>query len=325
MCSLLFIVVVVQLLQLSQAFLLGNRAFVQRPLILKSSPEGGDTDASDARPSQFQVYMANIPFEVDEESLSTLLKSSIDQEVIRLKIAKDKRTGKSRGFCYIHFNDKESADSAAASLNGLEVAGRNVRAEVSEQKFTPKTPQENSVFIGNLNYDVSDEQITDMCNDILGEGVLQRVRLVTDRLTGRLRGFGHLDFNSPEEATAAIAKLDGFDFMGRALKADHAQKRDPATRPAPGSRPSRENSVFIGNLAWDVNEELAVEMLNDVLGPNGGFTTVRIASDRETGKPRGFGHVDFKDRESAERAIVELNGMEVLGRQLRADFAQRRE
>ena len=62
------------------------------------------------------------------------------------------------------------------------------------------------------------------------------------------------------------------------------------------------------------------EMVDDVLGP-GLYTNVRLANDRDTGRSRGFGHIDFKDGESADRAIAELNGLEVLGRELRADKA----
>lgn len=52
---------------------------------------------------------------------------------------------------------------------------------------------------------------------------------------------------------------------------------------------------------------------------------MRLATDRETGRSRGFGHIDFKDDESCQRAISELNGMEVLGRPLRVDIAQKKE
>jgi hypothetical protein len=82
--------------------------------------------------------------------------------------------------------------------------------------------------------------------------------------------------------------------------------------------------VFLGNLAWDVTTELVEDMINDVLGP-GLFTQVRLAVERDTGKMRGFGHIDFKDSASAERAVNELNGMQVMGRQIRADHAQKKE
>ena len=82
--------------------------------------------------------------------------------------------------------------------------------------------------------------------------------------------------------------------------------------------------MFLGNLAWDVTTELVEDMINDVLGP-GLFSQVRLAVERETGKMRGFGHVDFNDAASAERAVNELNGMQVMGRQIRADHAQKKD
>ena len=55
----------------------------------------------------------------------------------------------------------------------------------------------------------------------------------------------------------------------------------------------------------------------------GSFEAVRLATDNQTGRIRGFGHVDFKDSDTAARAVVELNGMEVLGRQLRVDHTEK--
>lgn len=54
-----------------------------------------------------------------------------------------------------------------------------------------------------------------------------------------------------------------------------------------------QHSIFLGNLAWDVTPELVMDMVNDVLGP-GLYNNVRLAIDRETGRQRGFGHIDFK-------------------------------
>jgi len=52
---------------------------------------------------------------------------------------------------------------------------------------------------------------------------------------------------------------------------------------------------------------------------------VRLAIDRETDRPKGFAHIEFTTRQAAERAVKELNGMEVLGREMRADHAMERD
>jgi RNA recognition motif-containing protein len=44
----------------------------------------------------------------------------------------------------------------------------------------------------------------------------------------------------------------------------------------------------------------------------------------ETGRQRGFGHIDFNNAETAARAVKELDGLEVMGRQLRADHAEQK-
>ena len=157
-----------------------------------------------------------------------------------------------------------------------------------------------------------------------------------DRDLGRSKGFAHIEFNSADDVGKAIDALTGKEINGRTLKVDMAQARDknaprpertpfaPRTPSAGGERSfknSQQHSVFIGNLAWSVDEALIKEMVDDVLGPDL-YVNIRLAIDRETGRSRGFGHIDFKDAESAARAVAELNDLEVEGRQIRADHAQ---
>lgn len=160
-------------------------------------------------------------------------------------------------------------------------------------------------------------------------------------MLGRLKGFGHVDFSTPEEAQRAISVLTGAQLMGRELRIDHAKRREDGVEGAEPRRAfgsggsadgaaggrkfaSRDHSVFLGNLAWDVTEDLLKEMLDDVVG-KGTYSTVRLAVDRESGRPKGYAHVDFNDAQSAGRAVAELNNLEVLNRQIRADLAQRKE
>ncbi|EKX40748.1 hypothetical protein GUITHDRAFT_75377 [Guillardia theta CCMP2712] len=75
-------------------------------------------------------------------------------------------------------------------------------------------------------------------------------------------------------------------------------------------------TVFCGNLAFDIDEQA----LREVMEPCGEVKNIRLATDRETGRFKGFGHVEFFDTESTEKAVA-LGGTKVMGRILRVDYA----
>ena len=64
-------------------------------------------------------------------------------------------------------------------------------------------------------------------------------RLITDRDTGRPRGFGFVEMAQEEDAQKAIQNLDGQDFMGRNLKVNVAQPRENRRPGGGGGRPQR--------------------------------------------------------------------------------------
>ncbi len=79
-----------------------------------------------------------------------------------------------------------------------------------------------SVYVGNLNYSVTQAQL----NEVFAEyGNVKRVYLPTDRETGRPRGFGFVEMEQEAEEEAAIAELDGAEWMGRTLKVNKARER----------------------------------------------------------------------------------------------------
>lgn len=79
-------------------------------------------------------------------------------------------------------------------------------------------------------------------------------------------------------------------------------------------------TIYVGNLPWRVtNEDLA-----DAVSKYAEVTSARIATDRETGRSRGFGFVEVDD-EKAQAVIDALNGAEWEGRQLTVNEAKPRE
>jgi RNA recognition motif-containing protein len=80
-----------------------------------------------------------------------------------------------------------------------------------------------SIYVGNLSYDVTDEDLTAVFAEY---GTVKRVQLPTDRETGRMRGFGFVEMGAESEEAAAIEALDGAEWMGRDLKVNKAKPRE---------------------------------------------------------------------------------------------------
>src|SRR3989304_3089393 len=76
------------------------------------------------------------------------------------------------------------------------------------------------LYVGNLGFDVTDNELTDLFGQ---SGEVQSVQIVTDRSTGRSRGFAFVEMS--EGADSAIAALNGQDFMGRSLTVNEARPR----------------------------------------------------------------------------------------------------
>ena len=79
--------------------------------------------------------------------------------------------------------------------------------------------------------------------------------------------------------------------------------------------------IFVGNLNWETTED----ELEDLFAPYGTVQSVRIATDRETGRSRGFGFVEMPDASQAQEAIAGLNGTAVGGRTLTVNESRPRE
>lgn len=79
------------------------------------------------------------------------------------------------------------------------------------------------LYVGNLPFSISEQEVEELFRQI---GVVESTNLVTDRDTGRSRGFAFVEMDSREAAEAAIAALNGHEIDGRALTVNEARPRE---------------------------------------------------------------------------------------------------
>jgi len=79
------------------------------------------------------------------------------------------------------------------------------------------------LFVGNLSFETTSDEIRNLFSEV---GPVESCQVITDRDTGRSKGFGFVEMNSKAEATTAKTKFDGQELHGRALKVDEAKPKN---------------------------------------------------------------------------------------------------
>merc|ERR1719394_725754 len=150
---------------------------------------------------------------------------------------------------------------------------------------------------------------------------------------GTSKGYGFVHFETEEAAMNAIQKVNGMllnekkVFVGRFVPRKEREKEL-------GEKAKKFTNVYIKNFG----EDLGDEMLKEVFSKFGKITSYKVVKDRDVrgeegedmldagpdGKNKGFGFVSFEDSESAEKAVDELNGVEMFGKTLYVGRVQKK-
>lgn len=87
------------------------------------------------------------------------------------------------------------------------------------------------LYVGNLPFSATEESLKEA---FVQFGTVESVTIITDSETGRSKGFGFLEMASQQEASSAIAKMNGTEMDGRTLKVSEAQAKVPRDGSGPG-------------------------------------------------------------------------------------------
>ena len=91
----------------------------------------------------------------------------------------------------------------------------------------------NKLYVGGLPYSVTEAQLEEVFS---AHGTVESARVITDRMSGRSRGFGFVEMSTPEEAEEAMQKLNGTELEGRTLMVNEARPQQPRSEGGGGGR-----------------------------------------------------------------------------------------
>jgi len=195
--------------------------------------------------------------------------------------------------------------------------------------------QETTVYVSNIAFSVTEDALRNILEGSLNLPVT-KIAIPKDKITDRPRGFVFIDFKDHETALKAVESLNGYELSGRTLssnlrKKDFVKGEKTFTPTQGGMRTSQprvqespDKTIYVSNINWTLTKVSIENMCEDLLGPNL-LENVRFPIDRERGTSRGFCYITFKDPAMVEKALGTLDGVEVLGREIRAKRFEERE
>lgn len=80
-----------------------------------------------------------------------------------------------------------------------------------------------NIYVGNLSYGVSEDNLREVFE---AYGEVSSCKVITDKYSGRSKGFGFVEMDNDSEAQAAIDQLDGAEIDGRAVRVNEARPRE---------------------------------------------------------------------------------------------------
>jgi nucleolin len=204
----------------------------------RNRDDSRDRDAPERREKSddecCELFVRNLPWKADEQVVSEFF--SKFGKVENVKILYDRETGKAKGIGFVKFDSRSDAEKAIASGDDLEMDGRKVEVNYSNQrKERPSrdsgrdngrddrrreaNPESKTIFVGNLSFKTSEDSIRDFFTDC---GNIEDVRIASQ--DGKSKGFCHLEFDSIHAASKAMKK-NGEDLDGRDVRVDFSQSR----------------------------------------------------------------------------------------------------
>ena len=167
--------------------------------------------------------------------------------------------------------------------------------------------QDATCYVGNLDEKVGEELLWEL---MLQVGPVVNVHMPKDKVTGKLQGYGFVEYRSEDDAEYAIKVLNMVKLFNKPIKVNKATQDKKSIDIGA--------NIFIGNLDPEVDEKL----LHDTFSAFGGIASQpKIMTDPDTGISKGYGFISFDSFEASDLAIECMNGQYLCNRAIIVQYA----
>ncbi|KAL8149961.1 hypothetical protein AgCh_006828 [Apium graveolens] len=272
------------------------------------------------------VFVKNLNESVDNAKLKELFQKF--GNILSCKVAMSEGA-KSKGFGFVQFEQEDSAHAAIEKLNGTVFEGKQLYVG----KFLRKSDRTSSgahdkytnLYVKNLDLEINEELLKEKFSEF---GKIASLVISKDE-NGNSKGFGFVNFDSPDDARVAMETMNGSQLGSKVLYVARAQKKSEREQilRRQFEEKRKENilkyqasNVYVKN----IHEEVSDTELRELFGEWGTITSAKLMRD-EKGISKGFGFVCFSTPEEANKALTSLHGFMFHGKPIYVAIAQRKE
>jgi polyadenylate-binding protein len=282
-------------------------------------------------PGPFQtpsLYVGDLAPDANESLLFEIF--SAVGPVASIRVCRDAVTRRSLGYAYVNFHQLADAERALDTMNFSMIKGRPCRIMWSQRDPSLRRSGVGNIFVKNLHESIDNKQLYDTFSLF---GNILSCKVVTDRETGKSKGYGYVHYETAEAANAAIEKLDGMLIDGQEVQVGHFMRRN--------DRPDINawTNCYVKYIPYEWDDERfrqEFEKFGEVVSASvaRGTRKAKSAESKKSGEEKeaekkeedkeepsenkeddgtqtlGYGFVNFMEHESALAAVEALNGKE---------------
>jgi len=287
-------------------------------------------DPSLRKSGEGNIFIKNLDVSIDDKALFDTF--SAFGNILSCKIATGD-DGQSKGYGFVHFEHSEDAENAIKNVNGMLLnnkkvyVGHHIPKKERNAKIEELRSQYTNIYIKNLDESVTDDQLRSAFEKF---GKITSLVIQKDD-EGKSKGFGFINYENHDEAKKAVDEMNDTDFGGKKIYVSRAQKKNEREEELKKQyekiKEEKLNkyqgvNLYIKNL----DESVTDEVLREKFSPFGTITSAKVMCDEKNdNKSRGFGFVCFSSPDEATKAVAEMNGYNLNGKQIYVALAQRKD